>query len=145
MGLQSLDIFGFNSGVQQRNKKPFLLAKDAFVNLQNAYVFREEVRKREGLQLIGRYRRVFDDQSLGNSTAGNWTFNIYSTIASPITPETNAQIEPGSVRIYIQTSTLSGAITGYTNATDAEFLAPANGLSTGDRVSVSGVVIVPEA
>ena len=145
MSLQSIDIFGFKSGVQQKNKKPFLLAQDAFVNLFNAYVWREEVRKREGIQLIGRLRRVFDDESIGNSVAGTWSFNIYSSVTPAITPEVTAQIEPGSVRIYIQTSTASGAITGYTNATDAEFLAPLNGLSTGDRVSVSGVVIVPDS
>lgn len=55
--MQSIDISGFKSGVQ-RNKKPFLLIDDAFTDLQNAYIFREELKKREGLQFIGRLRRV---------------------------------------------------------------------------------------
>jgi len=145
MSLQSIDVFGFNSGVQQKNKKPFLLVQDAFVELKNAYVWREEVKKREGIQLIGRLRRVFDDQSIGNTTADVWSFNIYSTLASPIVPEATAQIDPGSVRIYINPTSTPGVITGYTNATNAEFFAPANGLSTGDTVTVSGVVIVPDS
>lgn len=142
MSLQSIDLFGFNSGLQ-KNKKPFLLTEDAFVTLENAYVWRGEVKKREGMQLIGRYRRTFDDQSIGNSGASVWSFNIYSSIPSPITPETNAQIEPGSVRIYIDPTVTSGAITGYTNASDCEFTTGPTTLITGDIVTVSGVVIEP--
>jgi len=144
MTMQSIDISGFKSGVQ-KNKKPFLLTQDAFSELDNAYVWREELKKREGMQLIGRLRRSFDNRSLGTSGASVWSFNIYSTLASPITPEANAEIEPGSIRIYINPTITTGAITGYTNATDCEFSAPANGLSTGDRVTVSGVTIVPDS
>ncbi len=144
MGLQSIDISGFNSGVQ-KNKKPFLLTEDAFVDLQNAYVWRQELKKREGIKLIGRLRRTFDDQSLGNTGASIWSFNIYSTLSSPITPESTAQISPGTVRIYINPTITTGSITGYTNATDCEFFAAANGLSTGDTVTVSGVEIVPNS
>ncbi len=57
MGLQSIDISGFNSGVQ-KNKKPFLLTEDAFVDLQNAYVWRQELKKREGIKLIGRLKAL---------------------------------------------------------------------------------------
>ena len=143
MSLQSIDIFGFNSGLQ-KNKKPFLLTEDAFVTLENAYVWRGEVKKREGMQLIGRYRRRYDNTSLGNSTANVWNFNIYSTITPAITGEPNALIEPGSVRIYINPTITSGAITGYTNASDCEFTTGPTTLITGDTVTVSGVVIVPD-
>ena len=56
--MQTIDISGFNSGAQKKNKKPFLLVDDAFQQLQNAYVWREEVKKREGMQFIGRFRRT---------------------------------------------------------------------------------------
>jgi hypothetical protein len=106
MSLQSIDIFGFKSGVQQKNKKPFLLAQDAFTNLQNAYVWREEVKKREGLQLIGRLRRVFAVGSIGNSNASPWHINtIYSTYSPAVSQEATAQIAPGTVIIVV------GAIT----------------------------------
>lgn len=105
MGLQSLDIFGFKSGVQQRNKKPFLLAQDAFVNLNNAYVWREEVKKREGLQLIGRYRRVLESGTILSTTATGAQYTNADILADAAfalrATEPNAQIEPGSVDITV--------------------------------------------
>lgn len=99
MGMQSIDIFGFKSGVQ-KNKKPFLFVDDAFISLQNAYVWREEVKKREGIQLIGRFRRVFTAASIGNSGASPWTINtIYSTYTPAVVPEATAEIDPRSVVI----------------------------------------------
>lgn len=101
MSLQSIDISGFKSGVQ-KNKKPFLLTEDAFVDLENCYVWREELKKREGLQLIGRLRRSFTTASIGLSNASPWSIlNIYSTYTPVITPEATAEIAPGSVVIII--------------------------------------------
>lgn len=123
--MQSIDIFGFNSGVQ-KNKKPFLFAQDAFIQLENAYVWREEVKKREGIQLIGRFRRVFSAASIGNSGASPWTINtIYSNYVPAVVPEATAEIVPGSVVITI------GAIT----FTDQE-----NGLLTSVTPGNSGYI-----
>lgn len=125
MGMQSIDIFGFNSGVQ-KNKKPFLFTKDAFIRLENAYVWREEVKKREGIQLIGRFRRVFPVASIGNSGASPWTINtIYSTYTPAVVPEATAEIDPGSVVIVI------GAIT---------FTDQGNGLLTSVTPGNSGYI-----
>lgn len=132
MSLQSIDISGFKSGVQ-KNKKPFLLTQDAFTKLENAYVWREELKKREGIQLIGRLRRVFASASIGNSVAVTWTFNIYSTYTPAITPEATAEISPGTVIIVI------GAIT-FTDQGNALLTSPTGGNSgyinylTGDVV-----------
>ena len=124
--MQSIDISGFNSGVQKKNKKPFLLVDDAFQELQNAYVWREEVKKREGMQYIGRFRRVFTSASIGNSGASPWTINtLYSNYTPAITPESTAEIEPGSVVITI------GAIT---------FTDQGNGLLTGSIGGNSGYI-----
>lgn len=143
MSMQSIDIIGFNSGVQ-RNKKPNLIAQDAFIDLQNCYVWREELKKREGLQFIGRFRRYFDNKSLGNSAAGTWNFNIYSTIVPTVTPESTAQIEPGSVIIYLNPSITTGTITDYHRSKSITvFDSSTIGLFTGDTVTVSGVVIKP--
>ena len=99
MTLQSIMITGFNSGVQ-RNKKPFLITDDAFSELYNAYVWREQVKKREGLKLLGRLRRTFTSGSIGNTGASPWSIiNLYT--AYGIVPEATAQIEPGSVVITI--------------------------------------------
>lgn len=100
--MQSIDISGFNSGAQKKNKKPFLLVDDAFQELRNAYVWREELKKREGIQFIGRFRRVFTVASVGNSGASPWTINtLYSNYKPAITPEATAEIEPGSVIINL--------------------------------------------
>lgn len=141
MNLQPLVIQGYSSGLET-NKKPFALTETAFPKLENAYCWRERIKKREGMKLLGRLRRFFFNDSIGNSAASPWTFNIYSTLTSPITPETNAEIEPGSVIIYIGASTTTAAITGYTNASDCEVTSALHGLSTGDQVEITGVVVV---
>jgi len=84
-----------------QDRQEFILPEDAFPILENAYIWREQERRREGLTLLGRLRRKFTASSLGNSGASPWTFNIYSTLVPPITPEATAQIEPGSVVITI--------------------------------------------
>lgn len=125
--MQSVDISGFNSGAQKRNKKPFLLVDDAFQQLNNAYVWREELKKREGLQFIGRFRRVFTVASIGNSGASPWTINtLYSNYTPAIVPETTAEIEPGSVVITIQA------------APDIVFTDQGNGLLTSPTLGNSG-------
>jgi len=127
MSLQSIDIFGFKSGVE-KNKKPLWLTHDAFSQLENAYVWREELRKREGIQLIGRYRRVFETASIGLSNASPWSIlNIYSTYTPPITEEATAEIVPGSVIITIS----AGPIV---------FTDQGNGLLTSPTVGNSGYI-----
>lgn len=105
MSLQSIDIVGFKSGVQ-KNKKPCLLMDDAFVDLRNAYCWREEIKKRQGLQFIGRYRRaltgVTTRQSDGAAitydppATGSQTIDIFS-LYSPSGTEPNPELEPGSL------------------------------------------------
>jgi hypothetical protein len=51
MSLQPYYIEGYQNGLQQ-DRKPFLLLDTAFPTLENAYVWRERLKKREGLQLV---------------------------------------------------------------------------------------------
>lgn len=105
MSLQSIDIFGFNSGVQKRNKKPFLFVDDAFQNLENAYCWREEIKKREGIKLIGRLQRNLTNEVLlggvGWAFAGTWGIDIPQLIGINVT-EPNANLKPGTVVVTIQ-------------------------------------------
>src|SRR5690606_23311672 len=101
MNLVPFPIKPFTAGLQ-KNKKPLHIMDNAFQTLENAYIFRETVKKREGIKLAGRLRRVIEEASIGNSGASPWTFNLYSVYVPPITPEANAEIEPGSVLITIQ-------------------------------------------
>lgn len=101
MGLQSVLIGGYPGGGLTKDKKPALLPNEAFSELQNAYVFRDRTKKRDGDVPVGRLSRVFTTVAIGNSSASPWTFNIYAKLG--ITPEPNAQIKPGSVTITIDT------------------------------------------
>ncbi|OGT44288.1 MAG: hypothetical protein A3F13_02660 [Gammaproteobacteria bacterium RIFCSPHIGHO2_12_FULL_40_19] len=141
--LQQIYIAGSAAGLQT-NVKPFMLNDQAFSTLENAYVWRERVKKRVGNRLLGRLRRVVDLGSLGNTGASPWAFNLYSTLVPPITPEANAEIEPGSVIIYIPASFTTGNISNVTKAHDCEiFTAAPHGLSTGNKVTIAGVVGMP--
>jgi hypothetical protein len=117
---QQVLIGGYPGGGLTQDKKPLMLSNEAYSDLENAYVWRERTKKRDGEVPIGRLRRVFVTQSIDDSGASPWTFNIYTKLT--ITPETNAQIEPGSVKIVIATladpfvdqgnGTLTNAIAG---------------------------------
>lgn len=140
-GYTPLKIAGNSTGLV-KYREDFLLPNDAYPVLENAFVWRERIKRKQGYELLGRLRRVYIDESLGNSGASPWTFNIYSLIVPPIT-ETNAQIEIGSVIININPVVVTGAITGYTKAVDCEVTAVGHGLATGDIISIAGVTVVP--
>lgn len=100
---QPLKIAGYATGLVQ-SREEFLLPNDAYPVLENAYVWRERRKRRQGLQLLGRLRRKFLDTAIGNSGASPWIFNIFTVLS--IAGEPEAQIEVGSVIIVI-----GGAIT----------------------------------
>ena len=97
--LQPNFISAYGKGLV-KNKKPFLLIDQAFSDLENAYCWREQIKKREGLELVGRLRRNITVTSLGLSGASVWTVNIFSTV-SPAIIEPDAELVPGSVTIVI--------------------------------------------
>lgn len=125
MSLQSIDIFGFNSGVQKKNKKPFLFMDDAMQELENAYCWREEIKKREGMKLVGRLRRVIPIAVLDTTTAGTPYTEFNILVAAGIT-EVTATIEPGSVLITITGGNAANAAT-YTDDSDGTFTTTGNG------------------
>jgi len=118
MSLQSITISGFNSGAA-KNKKPFLIPDDAFVELENAFVYREELRKREGLQLIGRYRRVLTSQAQAN-TDGTSDYTIADILSSVRATEPDSELEPSSVVMTIDPG--GGNETKFTDQGDGTFL-----------------------
>lgn len=100
-GFQQVLIGGYPGGGLTTDRKPMMLAKEAFSRLENAYVFRERTKKRDGSRSLERLRRFFVTQSLGASGVSPWTFNIYTLVG--ITPEPNAEITEGTVSISIAT------------------------------------------
>lgn len=99
-GYTPLKITGNSTGLVQQREE-FILPDDAYPILQNAFVWRERIKRKQGTQFLARLRRVFTDASLGNTGASPWTFNIYATLTPAIVGEPNAEINPGSVVITI--------------------------------------------
>lgn len=93
--LQPFTIAGYKSGLQT-DRKPFLLPEQAFPTLNNAYCWRERIKKRECLELVGRLRRLLVAVADGTYTTviGTNTFNIFLGLGVTIT-EPNASIESG--------------------------------------------------
>lgn len=125
-------ISAYQSGLK-KNKKPFLLIDDAFQELTNAYVWRERVKKREGLKLVGRLRRVFTAQAAGSVTigVGATTFNLFTQLS--IAGEPNASIEPGDI------STISLALGAPVSQTFTD--STGTGVMTGFSGNITGVSI----
>lgn len=118
-----IPIFGSSLGLDL-SKKPVMLTDQAFQRLENAYVFRERVVKRNGLQLLGRLRRIFMTVSIGNSSATTWTFNLFSVV-TPAIIETNKELQAGSVIIIFNGIT---------------FTDQGNGLLTSPTAGNSGII-----
>jgi hypothetical protein len=145
-------IGGYPSGGLTTDKKPLMLADEAFSNLQNAYVFRGRVKKRDGSVSMGRLSRLTSAFSLGTSGASPWSFNIY-TVTS-ITPEPNAEIAEGSVIVTIGTTVITdlgngtlsqtGTITNATQANPCQITSAAHNLVTGNMVLIENVIGMTE-
>ncbi len=92
-----IPIFDYdqNAGLNNYNK-PFLQPEQAFTTLENAYVYRGRVKKREGIQVLGRLARYLTGQALGNTpvAVSNLTItNLFNTLG--ITGE-NPEVFPDS-------------------------------------------------
>jgi hypothetical protein len=133
-GYKPLYISGMETGLVQ-SRQEFILPNDAYPVLENAFIWRERIKRKQGCKILGRLRRVFTTQSLGNSAVSPWTINtIYSTLVPPITPESTAEIEPGSVVITV------GAIV-FTDQGDGTLTSPALG-NSGTINYRTGVVVL---
>jgi hypothetical protein len=122
MTFQPISLFGYPDGGVETDKKPFLLPELAFSVLENAYVWRNRIKKREGLKLLGRLRRVLVDVSTGTIDLVNPspnTFNIF-TLLGLLDTEPNANVQRGSLSIVIGSQTISdGSGTGVLNINPA--------------------------
>lgn len=102
-GYDPLHIKAFETGLVQ-NRIDFILPNDAYPVLQNAFVWRERIKRKQGCQLLGRLRRVLTAQALGNADgAGNFTGNIRTIFSL----ETTAELEIGSVVVTDGTHTFT--------------------------------------
>lgn len=84
----------------QRNREPFIIKEDAFVDLVNAYVWRGRVKKKNGVAKLGRLRRDLVAASAGNITAGapgDLTINLFTQLGLNVS-QPNASLVPGNIQ-----------------------------------------------
>ena len=91
-------ISDFKTGLIQE-QEDYLIPDDGFTQLRNAYAWRQAVIKKQGLEFVGRFRRVFINEDIpGGALASPWNFNLFTTFTlAGISPS----IELGSVTITI--------------------------------------------
>lgn len=95
-GYQPLKITGNSTGLVE-NRENFLLPDDAYPTLQNAYVWRERIKRKKGYQLLGRLQRNLVTASAGTIIyAPLITYNIFTGLGV-LTSQPNASIVPGTV------------------------------------------------
>jgi hypothetical protein len=133
-GYQPLKITGMTSGLVQEREE-FILPNDAYPVLQNAFVWRERIKRKQGCELLGRLQRNIPNQIIGAVLGGISTFSItnilFNNLGISALTETNAQIVPGSVVI---TFSAPDAATFTDNGTGG-FVATGKGVSVGSTVN----------
>ena len=140
--LQQILISGSNSGLRL-NQKPFMIPDDAFSVLENAYVWRDQVKKREGLELLGRLQRKFTGSALGNTDgAGNFSGNlkvIFSLEADSVIADGSITVTVGA---QIFTETTNGNLTNGGSGTGTiNYITGAITLDTDPNLAVTPITI----
>ncbi len=112
-GFNQVLIGGYPGGGLTQDKKPALLANEAYSTLENAYVFRERTKKRDGEVPMGRLTRIFTNYNWFVVSNSVWSFTIL---------------------------TQTGFIVGADNANPGQITTSfPHGLVTGDQVVITGI------
>jgi hypothetical protein len=99
-GFHQVLIGGYPGGGLTQDKKPFLLANEAYSDLENAYVFRDRTKKRDGEVPMGRLTRTVNLLPEPN-TNGSSTYHVADLLSSVRATEPNAIIIPGTIQFWI--------------------------------------------
>lgn len=119
MGYNPLKIAGNTTGLVQ-SRENFLLPNDAYPKLENAFIWRERIKRKQCYELLGRLRRQLTAVSMGNISAagaGVFTFNIFTGLGFLAT-QPNAEIQPGTVTtplVITIAAPIDQTLTGTTN------------------------------
>lgn len=96
-----------------QSREDFLLPADAFPVLENAFVWRERIKRKQGYELLGRLRRSLTAQPLGNTDGGgSFSGNIFTILVLEATAEletTNIIVTVGA-SVFTQPATPNGTL-----------------------------------
>lgn len=87
-----------------KDRAAYVLPEDAYQDLNNIYLYRGRLKRREGYTLLGRLRRNISDQTLANADGTN-DFNIGDILSTAHATETNAQLATQSIVIKVAPGT----------------------------------------
>jgi len=103
-GYSPLYIKAFETGLVQ-SREEFILPDDAYPVLQNAYVWRERIKRKQGYELLGRLQRNLTAGTILSTQANGATYLNVDILANPAfnlrASEPDATITPGSVNITV--------------------------------------------
>ena len=118
-GYRPLYIKGMEQGLIQ-SRQDFILPDDAYPVLQNAYVWREQIKRKQGFSLLDRLRRKLTAETEpnpdGTATYSNDLLDTYRAT------EPNAQIEAGTVSFYLDKGLGNETLYQDTNSDGVMFL-----------------------
>lgn len=129
-----LFIGGNSTGLVQ-DRENFLLPSDAYPTLENAFVWRERIKRKQAYQLLGRLRRVLSSVTL--SVQANLGSAVFADVLNDPSinvraTQPNAQIQPGSVTIVV------GALTYRDTAADGTLVTSPASANVGDINYITG-------
>lgn len=111
-GYKPVKIAGMKTGLVQEREE-FLLPDDAYPVLQNAYVWRERIKRKQGVKKLGRLQRNFTTMNWFVTGASIWSFTI---------------------------KTEKGYIVNANNANPGQITTKyAHNLTTGDQIIITGI------
>ena len=133
-GFQQVLIGGYPSGGLTQDRKPALLANEAYSELQNAYVFRERTKKRDGEVPMGRLQRSVTVTTVTLNLNGGQSVNLKTALSL----ESTASIVPGTI-------SLTGSVDGtlYRDPAANGILTATGGTGTGGTINyVTGLLTI---
>ncbi len=115
-GYTPINIKANETGLVQ-DRQNFLLPNDAYPVLENAFLWREQIRRKQGCQFLGRLRRLFDEYNFFETSASPYTQN-FLTVSGYVVAADNAN--PGKITTSYPHQLTNGdvvVITGIVGAT----------------------------
>lgn len=137
-GYSPLKITGNEAGLVQEREE-FLLPDDAYPVLQNAYVWREKIKRKRGYQLLGRLQRNFSIAGISGGSPSPFAFNAFTTFGISLVAEPNATLVPGA---FTYSFGAPNAATFIDNGMGG-FVVTGDGVSAGSSINyITGAVVL---